>query len=468
MGVPAMAEVEDNGRKMPFVLLLAVGLAQFIVCVDYFAVAVALPPMAAELGVRPTDLQWVVTGYVLSSSALLGIAGALGDRYGRKRLLLLGIVIFALVSIWVGLGATPSQVILARVAQGLGAGLVFPLATAVISHASAQRQLARNLALLTGIATLGTALGPVLGGVLTESFGWRWIFYANVPISAVAFLMVAIFARESRDPGATGGLDFIGIFLLVSGIAAFSIGINRIPYWTMPAWIGLTLGGILLLVLFIWFELRTRVPVIDVRLFANRGFLGFSATGLLSNSAWCSLVLLVTLQLQKVLGDSALEAGELFLFLSVSVATASFIAPAIERRIGIVTLTRIALVLQFIGIGLFFFNDSAPWLAAGMLIAGFGCSWGWAMPQAGAIRIIPRDKAGVASGSVLTLVIVAGNTAVVTAAMIVDLYPDDVAGVARGIHVAFLCSALVALLGLVSAMVFLRNDDRFLRTAEGD
>ena len=452
-----MNEAELERGNPGFLLLLAAGLAQFIVCADYFAIAIALPPMAADLGVRAIDLQWVITGYILSFCATLGVAGALGDRYGRKKLLLLGIIIFAVVSIWVGIGRSATEVIIARILLGLGGGLIFPLGTAVVTHASSDRGLARNIAMLTGVATFGTAIGPVLGGVLTETLSWRWIFFANLPICSIAFVMVLLFSRESRDPEATGRLDVVGILLLVTGIGAVSIGIDRIPHWSLSAWGSLAAGGLGLLLLFCFVEARIRQPIIDVRLFRNREFLSFSATGMLANSAWCVLVLLGTLQLQKVLGDTVLQAAWIFLFLSGSVAIASFLAPALERRLGAVMLVRLALLLQTAGIGLLFFFDTAVWLAVGMFIAGFGCSWGWAMPQAGAIRTIPRNKAGVASGSVLTLMIMAGNTAFVAAAMVIDLYPDDVAGEARGIHAAFLGNTMLVMLGFLVALFFLKR-----------
>jgi MFS family permease len=452
-----MTDSGTRPAKTGFILLLAAGLAQFIVCVDYFAVAIALPPMAEDLGVRAIDLQWVITGYILSFSASLAISGSLGDRYGRKKLLLLGIIIFAAVSVWVGLGQDAVQVVTARIVLGLGGGLIFPLATAVVSHASSRSRLATNIALLTGVSTIGTAIGPVLGGVLSEFLDWRWIFFANVPICALAFFMVLIFARESTDPEAGGRLDIPGMLLLFTGIGAFSVGIDRIPHWSFPAWAGLTGGGALLLVFFVIFELRVRVPIIDIRLFRNGDFLGFSTVGLLSNSAWCVLVFVATLQLQKVLDFTVLDAGMIFLFLSGSVASASFLAPILEPRIGAVSLTRIALTCQVLGIGLLFFLDTSVWLAVGMFVAGFGCSWGWAMPQAGAIGAIHRDKAGLASGSVLTLMILAGNTAIVIVAMLIDLYPNDVSGEARGIRVSFLCASLMALLGLAFAFLLLKR-----------
>jgi MFS family permease len=453
-----MTGAPTHAPKRLHLLLLAAGLAQFLVCADYFAVAIALPPMAKELGVRAIDLQWVITGYVLSFCAVLAIAGPLGDRYGRKKLLQLGIIIFGLVSIWVGLAQTAVELVAARIALGVGGGLLFPLSTAVVTQASTEQSLPRSIALLSGIATLGTAVGPVLGGVLTETLGWRWIFFVNVPISVLALLMVHFFASESRDPDAGGRLDFWGIILLVIGISGLSVGIDRIPHWPLWAWSSLTGGGALLLLGFVVLESRLKVPIIDIRLFANRDFLGFSLAGLLANSAWCIMVFVSTLQLQKVLEFSVLKSGLIYLFLSGSVAAASFIAPRMQRRLGTENMVRLALFSQFLGIGLLFFKDTELWIAIGMFIAGFGCGWGWSMSQAGAIRTLPREKSGLASGSILTIMIMSGNTAIVVIAMLIDLYPDDLDGISRGIQTSFLLTALVAAVGLLPAFFILRAE----------
>ncbi|HAW95092.1 MAG TPA: hypothetical protein DCX60_02345 [Phycisphaerales bacterium] len=455
-----MSDESADEKSGNFLLLLAAGLAQFIVCADYFAIAIALPPMAEDLGVRAIDLQWVITGYILAFASTLCIAGVLGDRYGRKRLLLLGIIIFAAVSVWTGFGQSATEVVIARIALGLGGGLLMPLATAVVSHASARRRLARDIALLTGVATLGQALGPVLGGVLTEYLNWRWIFFANVPICALAFLMVTFFSSESKDPEAVGRLDVGGIILLTLGLAAVSIGIDRIPHWQTPVWASLLGGGVLLLLVFTIVESLIAFPVIDVRLFANRDFLGFATVGLLANSVWCSLVLIATLQLQKVLGFTVLDAGLFFLFMSGSVAVASFIAPVLERRVGVVPLVRFALLLQSIGVGVLFFVDDAVSLSIGLFLAGFGCSWGWALPQAGAIRSLPREKSGLASGSILTIMVMFGNTAFVVMAMVIDLHPSDASGEALGIRAAAGWATLIGVVGLLCSLILLRRITR--------
>ncbi|MCH2153251.1 MAG: MFS transporter, partial [Phycisphaerales bacterium] len=301
-----------SGRR-GLLLLIAAGMSQFIVCADWWSASIALPPMAHDLGVRTIDLQWVITGYVLTFCAMLGVAGPLGDRYGRKKLLLIGIVLFAAVSVWVGLATSATNVIAARVVQGIGGGLIMPLATAVVSHASSEQRLARNIALLTGVAMFGAAAGPVLGGFLTQYFSWRWIFFVNIPICLIAFLMVAFFASESRDPEVKGRLDIGGIILLLLGISALSVGIDRVPHWPMWGWLSLSVGGVALLLMFIVLELKLASPIVDVRMFRSRRFLGYSLAGLLGNSAWCVLVFGATLQLQQVLGFEVFDAGLLFL-----------------------------------------------------------------------------------------------------------------------------------------------------------
>lgn len=438
-------------------LLIAVGLSQFIVCADYFSVAIALPRMAAEFNVRTVDLQWVITGYILSFCAVLGIAGPLGDRFGRKKLLLLGIAIFTLVSIWIGTVQSVTALIASRIALGIGGGLLFPLATAVISHASTKVTLVRNLAFLTGIATIGSAMGPVLGGVLTEEFNWRWIFFANVPFGMAAFLMVLFFARDSRDPERSQKFDVLGIVLLVVGLGAVSVGIDRIPHWSLEAWLALLLGGVVCIGGFVLAELQMAQPIIDIRLFRNRTFIGNAICGMLANSAWCALVFLTTLQLQKVLGFPVLEAGLFFLFLAGSTMLASFMGPMFERRVGSVMLVRAALILQSIALATLYWTDGPVGLAIGTFVAGVGCAWGWAMPQAGAIATLPREKAGLASGSIMTLMIMSGNTAIVLVAMVIGLEPGTVEGESVGVQIGFGLSALAASLGIVMSFTVLRS-----------
>ena len=450
------ATVSENKRNSGILLLIAAGMAQFIVCADWWAAAIALPPMAEDFGVAAVDLQWVITGYIMTFCAVLGVAGPLGDRYGRKLILQIGIFVFALVSLWVGFSQTVTMVIVSRVALGIGGGLLFPLATAVVSEASSPGRLPRNLSILLGVAILGAAVGPVMGGALTHALSWRWIFFCNLPICAVAFVMVQVFAKESRDPNANGRLDYFGILFLLIGIGAISVSIDRIPHWPLYGWLSVGFAGVIALLAFGWLELKIKSPLVNLRLLSNRQFVGFAVGGMAGNIAWSIIVFGSTLLLQQVLHFSALDAGLFFLFISCSTAIASFLGARLERQFGATLLVAVALVLQAIGLIIMFIDDNPIWLAIAMVVAGFGCAWSWSMSQAGAIITMPKEKVGMASGSIMTVVILAGNTAIVIVATIIDVYQREHGGnYAVGIEVSYLIGACAAVVGLVGLLLIL-------------
>ncbi|MDG2291937.1 MAG: MFS transporter [Phycisphaerales bacterium] len=437
-------------------ILIAAGMAQFLVTVDYWSVAIAMPPMAHDLHVRTIDLQWVITGYVLSFSVMLGIAGPLGDRYGRKKMLLIGIALFGVISAWVGLANTANTLIAARVTLGFGGGLLLPLAAAVLAECTPTNQMTRYMALLTAITCCGAAAGPVLGGVLCDTLGWRWIFFVNVPLSGIAFLMVLLLARESRNPDVQGRLDALGILLITASLTLLSLGIDRIPHWTTMQWTGTCLLGIAFLVGFIWRELKVDNPIIDLRLLANRTFAGYTSAGLFSNSCWCLLVFTATLLLQKVYDQDALHAGIFFLYLSGSVVISSTIAAKLSEYVGIRSLVLAALILQCAACMTLWFDDGVSTLAICLVGGGIGCAWGWSMPQAGAIITLQRDRVGLASGSILTVMIMAGNLVVVIVATMIDaMSGPDGKDYATGIHASYLLGAGLAAAGIVTTVFVL-------------
>ena len=440
----------STGRRIA--ILIATGMAQFLVAVDYWSVAIAMPSMAQDLGVRTIDLQWVITGYVLTFSVMLGIAGPLGDRYGRKKILLIGVALFGLVSIWVGAAQSANSVIAARIALGIGGGLLLPLAASVLADCTPSDQMTRFMALLTAVTALGASTGPVLGGILTDSFlGWRWIFYANVPFSLLAFFMVMFLARESRDPQAKGRLDAIGIALVILALSLISVGVDRIPHWTIVAWASTCLGGILFLGLFVAWELKVQNPIVDLRLLGNRAFTGFTLAGLFSNSCWCVLIFTTTLLLQKVSGLNALNTGLYFLFLSGSIVVSSTIAAKISDRTGTKPLVVIALLLQGGAFLALWFDHQLAFLAICLTVAGVGCAWGWSMPQAGAILTLPRERVGLASGSILTVMVMVANVFVVISATIIDaMSGTNGQDYASGIQVTYLMGVGLAFAGLLS------------------
>ncbi|MCH2179592.1 MAG: MFS transporter [Mariniblastus sp.] len=453
------------GRRIA--ILIAAGMSQFLVTVDYSAVAIALPRMANDLHARTIDLQWVITGYILSFSVMLGIAGPLGDRYGRKKILLIGIALFGLISTWLGMADTATNVIIARIALGIGGGLLLPLAASVLADCTPSNQLTKYMALLTAINACGAAAGPVLGGLLTDALSWRWIFYANIPFAALAFTMVLLLARESRNPNAEGKLDFLGIVLLASSLGCLSLGVDRIPSWQPAGWIGMSVLGIVLMIGFVIREIKCSNPIVDVRLLGNRNFTGFTLAGMFSNSCWCLLVFTTTLLLQKVYHLSAFQAGLFFLYLSGSVVVASAAAAKISSKTGVKPLVLMALIFQGAALSLLWWHDDLTVVAICLAGGGVGCAWGWSMPQAGAILTLPRERVGLASGSIMTVMIMGANLVVVICATIID-GTSGASGqnYARGIQISYLMGMGLAVAGILAAVFILPSRSKLKSNAD--
>ena len=453
-----MTRSTGSEPRSPFselALIFAAGMAQMLVVIDYTATAIALPRMASDFEVSADSLQWVITGYILSFSVVLAIAGPLGDRFGRKRLLLLGIVLFGAVSVWVGLASSVVERVVSRIALGIGAGLLFPLSTAVVGDAMPQSQLPRTMSILTGVATLGMAIGPVVGGVFTELIDWRWVFLINPPISAVAFILMFLLATESRnEDGEAGRLDFVGIVLLIIGIGGLSIGVAGLADHSISTSLSIIAGSVFALAMFAWQELRQETPLVDLRLLGNRTFAGYLTGGSLSNSCWCILIFATTLYLQEVRKEDAMTAGFQFLYLSVPVAAAGFLGPVLQRRIGTRLMLLFATAIQTAACVIFWMSDVSPWLAIGLLVVGFGCSWGWSMSQAGGIVTVPEKNVGLASGSMLTVLIMSGNIAVVVSAtMIKSMGGADMTNYAPGVTASYLLAMCLAAAAFLATLI---------------
>jgi EmrB/QacA subfamily drug resistance transporter len=437
-------------------ILVAVGLAQVLVTLDYFSLTVALPQMARDLDVTTTHLQWALTAYLLSFAALLVAGGRIGDILGRRRALLVGVALFGLASLACGLATDEITIVVARVVQGVGAAVLFPTSMAIVSQSFDEKTRPRAIGVVVAVSTLGTALGPLVGGVLTETLDWRWVFFINVPFSAIAGLMIVRYVPESRDESAPRHIDVPGIATLATGIVALTLAIDRGPAWLEDdplALLGCLLVCVVALVSFVVIELRAANPLIDLPTFRSPAFVMVTLSGFLSNFVWALAVFVATLWLQEVEDLSPLESGLAFLAMSVGVAAAGPLSGRLVTRFDVGLLMALASLVGAASAFAISFIDALPvWLPV-FLVLGLGVGTNYALVNQGTLAAVPRRQAGAASGIALTAIVIAAALATVIGATLLEeisgssmIDQDAVAAVMRVGAAVALASAVPAAL----------------------
>jgi len=382
--------------------LVLISTATFMLLLDITVVNVALPDIQRELGASLSSLQWVVDAYALTLAAFLLTAGSLGDRLGRRRVFALGFAIFTGASFLCGIAGDPTLLNLARGLQGVGGAGMFATSLALIG----QEFHGKDRATAFGVwgATVGgaVAIGPLVGGVITEHLGWEWIFFVNIPIGIAAIALterkiVNVAAEDAEPIDVPGLIAFsLALFLLIFGL------IRGNPEGWGSAPILACLGGaVALLLAFVAIERRSDHPMLDLRLFRNPAFNGVSAVAFGLSAGMFAMFLYLTIYMQGVLDFSPLEAGLRFLPLTILSFVAAPIAGTLSHRIPIRVLLGVGLTL--VGTGLLLMHGVSPdseWttLLAGFLVAGVGI--GVTNPGIGqaAIAVVPVEKSGMGSG----------------------------------------------------------------------
>ena len=382
--------------------LLLVSVATFMLLLDVTVVNVALPDIQRELHASLSSLQWVVDAYALTLAAFLLTMGSLGDRLGRRRVFTVGFGIFTVASFLCGLANDPTLLNLARGLQGVGAAGMFATSLALIG----QEFHGKDRATAFGVwgATVGgaVAVGPLVGGVITETLGWEWIFFVNVPIGIAAMALterkiVNVFAKDPEPIDLPGLLTFSSaLFLLIFGLIR-----GNPEGWGSTVIVACLVGAAVLMALFIAIEVRTRFPMLDLRLFRRPAFDGVSAVAFTLSAGMFALFLYLTIYMQGVLNYSPLEAGLRFLPLTVLGFVASPISGALLNRVPLRALLGVGLTL--VGIGLILMNGVTPsssWttLLIGFLVSGFGIGLTNPAIGQGAIAVVPPEKSGMGSG----------------------------------------------------------------------
>lgn len=290
-------------------VLLATILGSSMAFIDSTVVNVALPTLQTDLKATVTDVQWVVEAYALFVAALILVGGSLGDHFGRRRVFVLGVALFAIASAWCGLAPTIGQLILARGVQGIGGALLIPGSLAIIGASFTDTQRGGAIGLWSGFTAITSAAGPVMGGWLIETFSWRWIFLMNLPLAAIVLVISLWHVPESRD-AETSRLDWLGALLAVVGLGSFVYGLLESANVGFNAVVvGAIALGIVILGLFFWVEARLASPMLPLSLFRSRTFSGANLLTFLLYSALGGALFFLPFNLIQVQGYSAMAAG---------------------------------------------------------------------------------------------------------------------------------------------------------------
>jgi EmrB/QacA subfamily drug resistance transporter len=377
--------------------------ALFMIMLDNTVVNVALPSIQDDLGASLSGLEWTVNAYTLTFAVLLVTGGRLGDILGRRRMFLFGVVVFALSSAAIGLAPDQAALVAGRAIQGVGAAFMMPATLSIITVTFPPEERGKAIGTWAGVSALALAIGPVVGGALTEYVSWRAIFFLNLPV-AVAAVAVTLFAtRESRDETTTHSIDWPGIAALSTGLTALVLALveGNAWGWGSPEIVALLLVAVAGLVGFAQLEPRVREPMVEFRLFRSRTFLGANAVAFIVSFAMLAIFFFVALYMQNLLGYSPVEAGVRFLPTTLMIVLVAPIAGRLADRVGPrplivtgLTLTTIALLIQTridvdTGYGL---------LLPSFVIMGVGIALVMSPMSTAAMNSVVPQKAGVASG----------------------------------------------------------------------
>jgi EmrB/QacA subfamily drug resistance transporter len=439
--------------------LLIVCVAIFMLLLDITVVNVALPDIQKELDASFTELQWVVDAYALTLATCVLTAGTLGDQKGRKRVFIIGVALFIAASAACGAATTPVFLDLARAAQGVGGAIMFPVSLAILSQEFHGRERGTAFGIWGATIGLAVAIGPLVGGILTEYAGWRWIFFVNLPIGALCIFGALAYLHESRDEG-RGGFDIPGFVFLTAGLFSLVLALLRGNAWGWSSGktVGLFVAAVVLLAAFVGNELRAKYPMLDVRLFRAPAFTGVQIVAFTLSSAMFSQFLYLALYLQNLLKYSPLQAGLRFLPLSLVSFVAAPIAGRLSARIPFRIL--LAVGMGLIGVALLLMHGVTPssdWttLLAGFIVGGVGVGTVNAPLASASVSVVEPRQAGMASGTNNTFRQVGIATGIAGLGAILQAKGNFI----DGLNAILLVAAFVAFAGALLALVLVRPRD---------
>jgi EmrB/QacA subfamily drug resistance transporter len=450
--------------------LAAVSFGLFMIMLDNTIVNVALPSIQSSLHLKISELEWVVTGYALTFGALMLTGGKLADLMGRRLIFVAGLVIFTVSSLACGLAGSAGVLIAARVVQGIGAALMNPATLSIITVTFPPRQRGTAIGIWAGVSALALAIGPLVGGVITEHINWNWIFFINVPVGALGILAAFAFIDESRDTSHEQRPDVPGLVTSALGLFALSYAlIEANSYgWTSARILTAFAVAAVSLAAFVLLELHQRLPMLELSLFRNRGFAGANGVMLLVGLAMFGVFFYVSLYVQQVLGYSPTQAGASFLPWTVLIILIAPRAGKLSDRIGprpLVTFGMVAVAGSLFWFSQLGVSESFWSLLPGMLLGGVGMGVAMAPVTAAAMSSVRPDKAGVGSAVLNSMRQVGGSLgiaimgAIVASAVSSGLEAGDTRQVAflSGFHHALITAGVIALFGALIAVTTLQH-----------
>jgi EmrB/QacA subfamily drug resistance transporter len=466
---PTAIRSEDRKKWLGLAVIVA---AQFMVVLDVAIVNVALPSIKTDLGFSQESLQWVITAYSIFFGGVLLLGGRLADLLGRRRLFMGGLALFTVASLLDGLAWNEASLIAFRSLQGLGAAMLSPAALSILTTTFREGR-ERNLALgIWGAASgSGGAAGVLLGGALTSGLSWSWIFFINVPVGILVLAISPWLLQESRADLRHRTFDFAGAASITGGLMLLVYAMTRATQhgWTTAETIGLLIASVVLIAGFFVIELRSKAPLLPMRIFRLRTLTASNITGLLMGAAIFSQFFLLTLYMQQVLHYSALKTGVAYIALTLAVISFSAVAQALVNRFGVRPVLSSGLALSAVAIVMFarlpvdgtYFADLFP----AFILSGIGLALAFVPMTVGALTGVREADAGIASGLINTTQQIGGAIGVAVATTIATTYTtrfvDAHAGASplggpaltHGFEIAFYVLAALAVVGAVVAAV---------------
>jgi len=454
--------------------LAAVSFGLFMIMLDNTVVNVALPSIQRDLGADLSSLQWIVTGYALTFAALMLIGGKVADAYGRRLIFVVGIAVFTSASLWCGLAGSGDELIAARVLQGAGAALMNPATLSIIAATFPPHQRGTAIGIWAGVSALALAIGPLVGGLITEHLDWSWIFFVNIPVGILAIAASFLFIDESRDE--------THVRLDLPGLATSAVGLFALTYalieantygWTSPRILGAFAVAGAAILSFILLERYQRAPMLPLELFRNRTYAGANTVMLLVALAMFGVFFFLSLYMQNVLGYSAVQTGAAFLPMTILIILIAPVAGKTSDRFGSRGLMTAGMIL--IAVQLLYFSrlgvDSSFWnLLPAFLVGGVGMALTMTPSAAAATRSVPVDKAGVGAAVLNASRQVGGSLgiALIGAIMAIEAGGERTPeAFVDGLQTALLVASGIAALGAVVAFTTVRPHEAARRASHG-